>query len=97
MYIKAIVLNTNDTISNCLQTLCGDRYKNLEFSHDQDGRGPNTIFSIADTADSSVAVSGDLMEYSGSGVVNRSIRPILSRHFTGLTIDNDDFFLISVN
>ena len=40
--------------------------------------------SIADTADSSVAVSGDLMEYFGSGIVDRSIRPILSPHFTVL-------------
>ena len=86
MYIKAIVLNTNDTISNCLQPIFGDKYKNLEFSHSQDGCGPKTTFSIADTADSSVAVSGDLMEYFGSGIVNRSIRPILSRHFTGLLI-----------
>ena len=84
MYIKAIVSNTSDTISNCLQPLFGDKYKNLEFSHGQDGRGPKTTFSIADTADSSVAVSGDLKEYFGSGIVNRSIRPILSRHFTGL-------------
>ena len=84
MYIKTIVSNTSDTISNCLQPLFGDKYKNLEFSHGQDGRGLKTTFSIADTADSSVAVSGDLKEYFGSGIVNRSIRPILSRHFTGL-------------
>ena len=83
MYVKAIVLNTNDTISNCLLPLFGDKYKNLEFSHDQDGRGPKTTFSIADTEDSSLTVSGDLMDYSGSGIVNRSIRPILRRHFTG--------------
>ena len=70
MYIKAIMLNTIDTISNCLQPLFGDKYKNLEFSHGQDGRGPKTTFSTADTADSSVAVSGDLMEYSGSGIIN---------------------------
>ena len=50
MYIKAIVFNTNDTISNCLQPLFGDKYKNLEFSHGQDGRGPKTTFSIEDTA-----------------------------------------------
>ena len=84
MYIKAILLNTNDTISNCLQPLFGDKYKILEFSHGQHGRGSKTTFSIADTADSSVAASGDLMEYSGTGIVSRSIRPILSRHFTGL-------------
>ena len=84
MYIKALVLNTNDTISNGLQPLFSDKYKNLEFSHGQDGCGPKTTCSIADTADSSVTDSGDLMEYSGSGIVNRSIRPILSRHFTGL-------------
>ena len=84
MYIKAVVSNTNDTVSNCLQPLFADEYKNLEFSHGQDGRSPKTTFSIADTADSLVAVSGDLMEYFGSGIVNRSIRPILSRHFTGL-------------
>ena len=59
-------------------------FKILEFSHGQDGRGPKTTFSFADTTDSSVAVSGDLMEYFGSGIVNKSIRPILSRHFTGL-------------
>ena len=63
MYIKAILLKTIDTISNCLQPLFGVKYKNLEFSHGQDGRGPKTTFSIADTADSSVTVSGDLMEY----------------------------------
>ena len=56
-------------------------FKNLEFSHGQDGRGPKTTFSFTDN---SVAVSVDLMEYFGSGIVNRSIRPILSRHFTGL-------------
>ena len=86
MYIKAIVSNTNDTVSNCLHSLFrfGDKYKNFEFCHGQDERGPKTTFSIADTADSSVAVSGDLMEYFGSGIINRSIRPILSRHFTGL-------------
>ena len=84
MYIKAIMLSTIDTISNCLQLEYKNKYKNLEFSHGQDGRGPKTTFSIADIAYSSVAVSGDLMEYSGSGIVNRSIRPILSRHFTGL-------------
>ena len=61
-----------------------DNYKNLEFSHGQDGRGQKTPFSIAESAESSVAVFGDLMEYSGSGIVNRSITPILSRHFTGL-------------
>ena len=85
MYIKAILSNTNDTISNCLQLLFGDidKYKILEFSHGQDGSGPKTSFSIAGTADSSVVVSGDLMEYFGSGIVNRSIRPILSRYFTG--------------
>ena len=83
MFIKAIMLNTIDTISNCLQPSFGDKYKNLEFSHGEDGRDPKTPFSIADTADSSVAVSGDLMEYSGNGIVNRSIRSILSRHFTG--------------
>ena len=86
MYIKAIVLNTNDTISNCLQPLFCDKYKNLEISHVRVGRGPKTTFSIADTADSSVADSGDLIEYSGSGIVNRSITPILSRHFTGLPV-----------
>ena len=59
-------------------------FKNLEFSHGEDGRGPKTTFSIADTADSSVAVSGDLMEYFGSGIFDKSIRPILSPHFTGL-------------
>ena len=37
-----------------------------------------------ESAESSVTVSGDLIEYSGSGIVNRSITPILSRHFTGL-------------
>ena len=63
----------------------GDKYKNLEFSHGQDGCGPKTTFSIAESVESSVTVSGDLIEYSGSGIVNRSIAPILSRHFHGLT------------
>ena len=58
--------------------------QNLKFSHGQDGRGKKTTFSIADSVDSSVAVFGDLIEYSGSGIVNISITPILSRHFTGL-------------
>ena len=74
MYIKAIMSNTNDTISNCLQPLFCDKYKNMEFSHGQDGRGPKTTFFIVDTADSSVAVSGDLMEYFGSGIVNFFIK-----------------------
>ena len=56
----------------------------MELSHGQDGRGPKPTFSIADTTDSLVAVSGDLMGYSESGIVNRSTKPILSRHFTGL-------------
>ena len=64
MYIKAIVSNTNDTISKCLQPLFGDKYKNLEFSHGQDGRGPKIPFSIADTADSSVAVFGVLWKWN---------------------------------
>ena len=38
----------------------------LEFSHNQDGRGPKTTFSIAE---SSVTVSRDLLEYSGSGIL----------------------------
>ena len=58
--------------------------QNLKFSHGQDGRGQKTPFSIADSAESSVAVSGDLIEYSGSGIVNISITPILSCHFTWL-------------
>ena len=52
------------------------------------GVAQKTTFSIADSADSSVALSGDLIEYSGSGIVNISITPILSRHFTGLTCDS---------
>ena len=44
------MLNTNDTISNFLQPLFGDKYKNLEFSYGQYGRGPKTTFSIEDTA-----------------------------------------------
>ena len=34
--------------------------QNLKFSHGQDGRGQKTTFSIAESADSSVAVSRDL-------------------------------------
>ena len=61
--------------------------QNLKFSHGQDGRGQKTTFSIADSAESWVTVSRDLIEYSGSGIVNISITPIFSqnlRHFTGL-------------
>ena len=38
----------------------------LEFSHDQDGCGPKTTLSIAE---SSGTVSRDLLEYSGSGIL----------------------------
>ena len=58
----------------------------MEFSHGRNGCGPKITFSIAESAESSVTVSGDLKEYSGSGIVNRSITPILSRHFPGLII-----------
>ena len=44
-------------------------YTKLEFSHDQDGRGLKTTFSIADGADSWVTVSRDPVEYSGSGIL----------------------------
>ena len=77
MCIKTIVLHTNGhhlhLLAELIHTKIGDKYKNLEFSHGLDGCGPKTIFSIAE---SSVTVSGDLIEYSGSGIVNRSITPI---------------------
>ena len=43
--------------------------QNLELSHDQDGCGPKTILSIAESAVSLVTVSGDIIEYSGSGIL----------------------------
>ena len=51
--------------------------QNLKFSHGQDGRGQKTAFSIAD---SWVTVSRQLIEYSGSGIVNISITPIFSQN-----------------
>ena len=59
----------------------GKKYKNLEFSHGQIGRGPKITVSIAESLGT---VSGVSIEYSGSGIANRSITPILSRYFTGL-------------
>ena len=44
-------------------------YTKLELSHDQDGRGLKTTFSIVDSADSCVNVSRDPVEYSGSGIL----------------------------
>ena len=72
------------TVYSCLSEKNRSFVQNLKFSHSQDGRGQKTTFSIADSANSSVAVSGDLIEYSGSGIGNISITSILSRHFTGL-------------
>ena len=59
--------------------------ENLKFSHGQDGRGQKTTFSIADSADSWVTVSRDLIEYSGSGIYQlRRFLVKICRHFTGL-------------
>ena len=44
------------------------------------GVAKKTTFSIADSADSWVTVSRDLIEYSGSGIVNISITPIFSQN-----------------
>ena len=75
-------------------TVCSPlSYKNqqfiqkLEFSHGQDGRGLKTTFSIMDSVDSWVTVSEDLVDHSGSAIVNRSITIFshICRHFTGLT------------
>ena len=44
------------------------------------GVAKKTTFSIADSADSWVTISRDLIEYSGSGIVNISITPIFSQN-----------------
>ena len=83
MYIETIWLNTNGIISSSLLPSFIQKsvvYSKLEFSYDQGGRGPKTPFSIAESAESSVAVFGDSIEYSGSGIVYRSITPIFSQN-----------------
>ena len=66
------------TFCSHFHTKIGDKYKILEFSHGQDGQ--KITFSIAKNAESSAAASGDLIEYFGSGIVNRSITPIFSQN-----------------
>ena len=83
MHIETIVLSTNGTISNSLQPSFIQRsvlYTKPEFSHGQDGRGLKTTFSIADSEDSWVTVSKDLVEHSGSGTINRSITSIFGQN-----------------
>ena len=50
--------------------------QNQELPHDQDECGPKTSLSITERAESLVTVSGDLIEYSGSVIVNKSITPV---------------------
>ena len=65
--------------------------QNLKFSHSQDGRGQKTTFSIAD---SWVTVSGDVIEYSGSGIVNISITPIFSQNMPSFYWVKIDFLTL---
>ena len=63
MHIKTIVLDINGTISNSLWPsfiLKSIVYTILKFSHDQDGSGLKTTFSIVDSADNWATVSRDL-------------------------------------
>ena len=57
------------TVHSSLSYVKSIVYTKLEFFHDQDGRDLKTTFSIADSADSWVTVSRDLVDYSGSGIL----------------------------
>ena len=76
MNIKTIVLNTNGIISSSL--LPSFIQKSVVFTKTRifprsRWAWPKNTFSIAESAESSVAVSRDSIEYSGSGIVNKSI------------------------
>ena len=73
MYIKTIVSNTNGIISSSLQPSFIQKsvvyIQKNSISHDQDWRGLQAIFSIAECSEGWVNVSMDLLEYSGSGIL----------------------------
>ena len=72
MYIKTIVLNTNGIISSSLLSSFMQKsvlYAKARIFPRSRWVWPKTTFPIMDSADSWVNVSGDLVEYSGSGIL----------------------------